>query len=124
MDAPIHERMLVTSSHERLHFAAELAKQCFLLLGLRDTEALRVQKILLTALVWHLHLDPDEMKHRPAALAELLWKVADGKTPDDLIKKPGDLRVRDASQPEYAKQLFQIWEYAPGPHQIHNAKDC
>ncbi len=81
-------------------------------------------KILLTALVWHLHLDPDEMKHRPAVLAELLWKVADGKTPDDLIKKPGDLRVRDASQPEYTKQLFQIWEYAPGPHQIHNAKDC
>lgn len=103
----------IRTTYDASEFAAELAKQCFLLLGLQDTEALRVQKILLTALVWHLHLDPDETKHHPAALSELLWKIADGKTPDDLIKKPGDLRIRDTSQPEYAKQLFQIWEYAP-----------
>ena len=103
----------IYTTYDASEFAAELVKQCFRLLNFRDPEALRVQKILLTALVWHLHLDPDEMKHRPAALAELLWKVADEKTPDDLIKKPGDLRVRDTSQPEYTKQLFQIWEYAP-----------
>lgn len=103
----------IRTTYDASEFAAELAKQCFLLLGLQDTEALRVQKILLTALVWHLHLDPDETKHHPAALSELLWKIADGKTPDDFIKKPGDLRVRDTAQPEYTKQLFQIWEYAP-----------
>lgn len=103
----------IHTTYDASKFAAELTKQCFLLLGLQDAEALRIQKFLLTALVWHLHLNPDETKHHPAALSELFWKVADGKTPDDFTKKPGDLRVRDTSQPEYAKQLFQIWEYAP-----------
>lgn len=103
----------IHTTYDASEFAAELVKQCFRLLNLRDPEAIRVQKILLTALVWRLHLDPDETKHHPAALSELLWKVADGKTPDDLAKKPGDLRVKDTSQPEYVKQLFQIWEYAP-----------
>ena len=103
----------IHTTYDASEFAAELTKQCFLLLGLQDAEALRIQKFLLTALVWHLRLDPDETKHHPAALSELLWKVADGKTPDNFIKKPGDLRVRNTSQPEYAKQLFRIWEHAP-----------
>ena len=95
----------IYTTYDASEFAAELTKQCFRLLGLRDAEALRIQKFLLTALVWRLHLDSDEAKHHPAALAELLWKVANGKTPDDFIKnrlKAAAGICRSGKWPRYA----------------------